>query len=123
MYSLIENERDKNYNPKYNPNIAIETQNITNQSLAIVMLLHLNYWCNMPQEKQQLKQILEKNNIEIQEKYDIENIFKERIMKNNLLMEEIQENTKQKKELIEYKETIIQKLRKFVYNIFHKNKI
>ena len=58
LYQLIDRERNRGYNPVYNAEIDMYKQNITNQALAMIMLFHLNYWCENEQEKEQLKKIL-----------------------------------------------------------------
>ena len=126
LYQLIDSERDKTYNPTYNANLPIATQAIADQSLAIIMLIHLNYWCENEQEKAQLKKILSKNQAEVEEKYSIENIFEQRKkveeQKNEIRNQKQNSEEVNNTSLVEYKENFIQKIRKAIYNLFHRNK-
>lgn len=123
LYNLIENERDKQYTPVYTLERAIENQNIEKRSMAMVMLLHLNYWCETENEKQQIKAILEKNRVEVSEKYNIDNVFKRRIEQNEMLRENQREEVSEQTALVEYREPFIQKIKRIIYNLFHHNKI
>lgn len=119
LYQLINNERNINYTPVYDEKINISEQNITNQALAIIMLFHYNYWCESEQEKEQLKKILNKNQVEIEERYNIEKIFERRNQEEALNLQK-HENEDTKKELVVYKETFIQKIRNFIRKLLHK---
>ena len=126
VYQLIDRERNRGYNPVYNAEIDMYKQNITNQALAMIMLFHLNYWCENEQEKEQLKKILNKNQTEVEEKYSIESIFKQRKktedQKNEIRNEQQNSEKPANTSLVEYKESFIQKIRKVIYNFFHRNK-
>jgi len=113
LYSMIETQRAMDYNPQYDINQGLESQNIGRQSLAMIMLIHLDYWSD-EEQKSEIKRILKKNEEEIEEKYSIDKIFERK-------KESVQEIEKTESvELVEYKETVIQKIRKFIYGIFHR---
>jgi len=113
LYSMIETQRAMDYNPQYDINQGLESQNIGRQSLAMIMLIHLDYWSD-EEQKSEIKRILKKNQEEIEEKYSIDKIFERK-------KENVQEIEKTESvELVEYKEPIIQKIRKFIYGIFHR---
>lgn len=80
LFSMIKNNRKKEYNPTYNPNISLKEQKIKKESLATIALLHLNYWCKTEEEKIKLKKLFNQNEkkyqTEIREKYNPDNIFK-----------------------------------------------
>ena len=81
LIRVIEEGRNKAYTPKYDINIPIDKQNISRESLSIIALFHLNYWCNSQEEKEELEKIFaeneEKYKKELMEKYNPDNLFKE----------------------------------------------
>ena len=126
VYLKIEKEKSDDYNPKYNSIINLEKQNIKKESLSMIALFHLKYWCDSSEEKETLNQIF-KNNEEIyqqkiREKYNPDNLFKDKhkkiivetrnkgIMRNN--------NTT----LIEYKESFFTRFKNFIFKILHINR-
>ena len=70
---MIEEEKSSTYNPQYREDQSLNEQNIKRESLSMIALFHLNYWCNSDEEKEQLKQLFknneEKHQAEIREKY------------------------------------------------------
>lgn len=80
LYKMIKEEKLKEYNPDYDSNIALEQQNIRKESISMIALFHLNYWCNSEEEKNELKTLFkaneEKYQAEIREKYNPDDIFK-----------------------------------------------
>ena len=113
LLNMLKEKRDINYNPQYIEDIPLNKQNIKKETLAILALLHLNYWCENEKEELELKQVLKNNEDkyqqEIRNKYNPENMF----IKNK--REKIVEN---QVSLIEYKEPlfkkIISKIKKFL---------
>ena len=85
-------EKSKNYNKIIDVNKPIKDQNLKDETLAIIAMLNLKYWCDDEEEKKRLMTIYSENEKkyqnELQEKYDIEKIFKER---NNKKSENYQE--------------------------------
>ena len=59
MYNMIEEERLKEYNPSYS--MPIKNENIKKEALAIIAVLHLNYWCETEEEKSRLNNLFENN--------------------------------------------------------------
>ncbi len=82
LLNMINEERLESYNPQYDIMKRINEQNISRDSLSIIALLYLNYWCNTPEERQNLKQLLRSNEEiykkETKEKYNTDNLFKVR---------------------------------------------
>ena len=76
---FIKEEKDNNYKPNINPELPLEEQNILPETIDILALLKLNYWCN-EEEKKELLKVLNKNEQQFQkeakEKYDIDELFK-----------------------------------------------
>lgn len=116
LLKMLKEKRDINYNPQYIEDIPLNKQNIKKETLAIIALLHLNYWCENEKEKLELKQVLKNNEDryqqEIRNKYNPENMF----IKNK--QEKIVEN---RVSLIEYKEPLFKKIIRKIKNIFHIN--
>ena len=82
LFKMIEEEKSSTYNPQYSEDKSLNEQNIKRESLAMIALFHLNYWCNSNEEKEQLKQLFknneEKHQAEIRKKYNPDNLFKNR---------------------------------------------
>ena len=75
----------------------------------ILCYLNLEYWCSQD-EKKELKNIYEDNDIKASEKYSIDNIFNIKKETINNAVNYVDDDTK--KELIEYKENWIRRLLK-----------
>lgn len=120
LYQIIKEEKSNEYNPKYDSIIALEQQNVKKESLSMIALLHLNYWCDSQEEKQKLKELLknneEKHQAELREKYNPNNIFKNK----NYLTENEEQTTNESVAMVEYKESIFKKIfnkiKSFFYN-------
>ena len=115
--SFFEEERDTEYKPTINANIPLEQQNLNRETMVVLAMLNLNYWCDSEEEKQELLNIFAENEKikkqkqrELEEKYNPDNLFKKK--------EEKQE-TNNELSMIEYKEqTFIQKVLSKIKNFF-----
>lgn len=110
-------EKSKNYNKIIDVNQPIKDQNFKDETLAIIAMLNLKYWCDDEEEKKRLMTIYSENEKkyqnELKEKYDIEKIFKER---NNKKSENYQEkNVPEIK-----KESLWDKLKNMILKMFKK---
>lgn len=109
---FIKEEKDNNYKPNINPELPLEEQNILPETIDILALLKLNYWCN-EEEKKELLKVLNKNEQKFQkeakEKYDIDKLFKTNKTKEIINLPEKGES-----------ENFIKKLIKFIKNIIWK---
>ena len=78
---FIEKEKDNEYITNINPQIPLEEQNLSADTVNILAMLKLDYW-STEDEKQELLSILNQNEKEYQaelnEKYNPDNIFKNR---------------------------------------------
>ena len=115
LYQMIEKERDKNYNPQYDYNKTLDSQNVSKNALSMIALIHINYWMDQ-EEKREIKSVLFKNEQEIKEKYNPDNLFKKR----EKTFEPPEEEIKQETQLIEKKENFIQKIFNKIKKIFKK---
>lgn len=87
LFDLIKNERLETYNPKYDLDLPLEEQSIKEETIDIIALLYLNYWCETEDEKNELNKIFQENEEiyqkELNEKYNIDNLFRNKQMEKN----------------------------------------
>lgn len=114
---LLEEKRNLEYIPQYTGKIPFNQQQVRKETLAILALIHLNYWCEDDEEKQKLLQMLNKNEQsfqeELREQYNPDEIFKDR-KRTGILQE--QENMA----LVPIKENWCKKMIKKIKDIFKK---
>lgn len=122
LYNMIKQEKLESYNPKYVDTLNLEEQNIKKESIAMIALFHLNYWCNSNEEKEELRKVFkdneDKHQAKLREKYNTDNIFKNRYQ----IKEEQQNATKNNAAIIEYKESTFRRILNKIRNIFCFNK-
>ena len=118
--NFFEEERLKDYKPQIDTNVSLIEQNLKRETIVLLAVLNLNYWCATPEEKQEILNEFDKNENEkkeLLEKYNPDNLFTKK--KNNVNQELIQENT----ELIIYKETnFVTRILNKIKQLFKKNK-
>ena len=77
-------EKDKEYKKQIDSEIPIKDQNLKSETLAIIAMLNLQYWCEDEQEKERLKKVYAQNEKIYQEalqiKFNPDNIFKNRLV-------------------------------------------
>lgn len=82
LRELFKKEKDSNYIKQIKPNIPIKEQNLKRETLAIIALLNLQYWCEDEKEKKRLQTIYDQNEKDYQdmlyEKYNPNDIFNKR---------------------------------------------
>lgn len=61
LRELFKREKDKDYIKNIDSNIPISEQNLKEETLAIIALLNLKYWCDDETEKERLKKVYEEN--------------------------------------------------------------
>lgn len=112
--NVFKTNASKDYKFKYNPQKTLDEQNVSKKAKAIIGLLFRDYWATESQrEKIIRKQNYDrmKNEKEKQEKYNQNDIFKEKqINKNSINIE----NTS----IIEYKESLFSKILQKIKKIF-----
>lgn len=121
LRDFFKEEKDKDYLKNIDANIPIKNQNLKEETLALIALLNLQYWCKDENEKMRLKAIYSENEKEYQnelyEKYNPNDIFKKkeetRIEKSNMPMENTQ--------MVEYRESIFKKIINKIKGIFSRN--
>ena len=79
LLAIIRSNRLDGYEPKYTFEKSLLEQGIKRDSLAMIALLHLNYWYETEEQRSHLKSVLEKNEKEYKEKmreqYSSQNMF------------------------------------------------
>ena len=116
---FFEDQRMKEYKPKIRTDIPLTEQNLRRETVVLLTILVINYWCDSEEEKQSFIDELEKNEkikMKLQEKYNPDNLFKNRKKtKEDVVMEQV-ENV----EMIQYKENLFTKLKKWFKKMFNK---
>lgn len=119
LREFFKEEKDKEYFKNIDINIPIKDQNLRKETLAIIALLNLQYWCKDETEKKRLQAIYAQNEKEYQdmlyEKYNPNDIFKKKdeiITENNI-------ETKENMQMVEYKEPIFKKIINKILNLLH----
>ena len=109
---FFKKEKDKEYIPNINKNISLADQNLKDETISILTLLQINYLCNEEEKKEILNELKEIDKIkenELREKYNPDNIFRNR---NNMQEKEVVA-------MIEYKQpNIIRKLLNKIIKLF-----
>ena len=111
--------------------IPLKEQDINRKSLAMIALLHYNYWCETEEDRAKLKNILEtneeKHQKEMKEKYSNDKIFNRATTKieEKTISEKVdrfvESSNQSTANIVEYKKSffnkIIDKIKKW-FNIF-----
>ena len=118
--AIFKEEKMPDYTPSIDVNIPLIQQNLKRETIVLLAILNINYWCENEEEKQFFLNELAKNeeeNKKLEEKYNPDNLFKSK-------QEKLIDKSRQAgQELIEYKETnFISKLLKKIKQLFRKNK-
>ena len=97
---FFKEEKMKDYHPEIDIEKPLIEQNLKRETMVLLAILNLNYWCENEDEKKSFLDELDKNEEEkneLEEKYNPDNLFKKK--KQIKILKE--ENTS----LIEYKKT------------------
>lgn len=114
--NFFREEKMKDYKPEINVEIPLTEQNLKRETMVLLAILNLNYWCESEEEKEKFRKELaenEKEQKELEEKYNPDNLFKKK-------QQEKQEDV-QNTELIVYKKNnFIHKLLNKIKSLFRK---
>lgn len=91
---LFKEEKDKEYLKNITADVDIEKQELMEETLAIIAMLNLKYWCEDKNERERLKQIYRNNEKEYQELVQVG--FDESIFEKNCIGKEIWNYQKKK---------------------------
>ena len=129
LREFFKKEKDQNYYKGLNPNIPIKDQGLKDESLAILALLNLQYWCDDEEEKKRLKKIYSENEEKyfkyMREKYNPEKIFEKNTEDEGfkVAMDDVKTNLP---DAAEYRQSIFKKIYKkiriFILNLKKKGK-
>lgn len=94
LLEVIEKEKSNTYIPNYDSKIELNSQSIKKETLAMLALLYINYWCEDENEKKEYLKLIEKNEQkyqqQIREKTGIKYITRtQKIEKNNVPEQEL----------------------------------
>ncbi len=114
----------KEYEPKIDPNLELDKQELLPKTKDLITVIYRNYWCTK-EEREELDKILIENDRkyekELREKYNPDDIFKNRNVGGAAFDDtQYQENiTKGINELpVEIKESLFRRVVKFLKNVF-----
>ena len=117
IIELFEKNANNEHRFIYNPNKTLDEQNVTKRAKAIIAILFTDYWAN----KIQREKIIQKQNYdriklneEKREKYNPDNIFKNREIRT------IENTTSNIVSMIAYKESAFKRLLNKIKSIFAK---
>lgn len=119
ILKLFETERLENYEVKINKANPIDKNYLSKKSMALIAVLNYKYWCPNKKVKEDLYKQYKSNNEkykkEIEQKYNIDNIFKDRQVSSTPVVESMQ--------MVEYKKpTWYKKIFEKILSIFKKIK-
>ena len=99
----------------------LKKQEIKRETLVILAILNLNYWCNEDEKKSFLEELAknEKEKNKLEKKYSVDNLFKSNAKIENNKKENSNKQESNSTQIIEYKKKnflliILQKLRKII---------
>ena len=93
---FFKEEKMKDYHPEIDIEKTLIEQNLKRETMVLLAILNLNYWCENEKEKQRFLNELDKNEEEkkeLEEKYNPDNLFKKKQ----------DESTENNLQIIEYK--------------------
>lgn len=118
LREFFKEERDTNYIKGINPTEPIKNQNLKEETLGIIALLNLQYWCEDENEKQRLKEVYAKNEKVYQEMLQVafnpDDIFKKKTQTIEKEQEEVEN-----KQMVVYKEPIIKRIFDSILRFLH----
>ena len=68
LKEFFKKEKDDKYIKVINPNLPIKEQNLKKETLALIAMLNLQYWCDNEEERKRLKKVYAENEIKYKQK-------------------------------------------------------
>lgn len=100
IYQYIISQKDNDLQIYYDVNKPINEQEMSKETVMFIAYLNLQYWCS-EEEKQELLEIYKQNDgkieQELREKYNVDNLFKNK-------QQQKQKQETEEKQLIEYEQ-------------------
>ena len=119
VIDFFDDERMKEYKPEIRVDIPLEEQNLRRETVILLVILTINYWCDTEEEKQSFINELERNEQlkkELAEKYNPDNLFK-KTAKQDDINEQVVTN---EVAIIKYEESLLKKIWNKILSIFKK---
>jgi len=107
--NFFKEEKMPGYKPEIDTEISLTKQNLKRETMVLLAILNLNYWCDSEEEKEMFRNELiknEKEQKELEEKYNPDNLFKNK-QHNNI--DDINKENTEIVSLVEYKKTSLLK--------------
>lgn len=116
LREFFKREKAQEYKKIIYPDIPIKDQNFSKETLGLIALLNLEYWCKDEKEKQRLEKIYEKNEKNYQNNLNQQFNYTTLFRRENKTQNIPEENT----QMVVFKETALEKffsrILKFFYN-------
>ena len=110
LRDFLKEKKDVNYVVNINPNLPLEEQQLLSETICILALIKLDYWCENENEKQELLNLFNNNEMEFQRKLE-ERYSSEKIFSNN----------NNQLPTMDKKNSLIDKILNFICKIFRRN--
>lgn len=130
LRDMFKEERLNDYEPKINSMESLDNKNLQRETLVILSIIYVNYWCESEEERKNLIQNFAENEkkqeIEAREKYNPDNLFNKKVIEDNsdnILKKKINSNVpiSNEKAIKLYKEDgILKKIWKKIINFLKK---
>lgn len=87
LRDMFKEERLNDYEPKINSIESLDNQNLQRETLIILSIIYVNYWCENEEKRKNLIQKFAENEkkqeIEAREKYNPDNLFNKKVKEDN----------------------------------------
>lgn len=114
LKEFFENNKNQDYQVNIDSNIPLGEQNLLQETVDILAMLKLNYWCTNEKEKEGLLNLLNENEKKYQEelrkKYNPNNLFKDKESKRVIY-------TNEELSIVKYKESIFTRIKDWLKRI------
>ena len=114
LKEFFENNKNQDYQVNIDSNIPLEEQNLLQETVDILAMLKLNYWCTNEKEKEGLLNLLNENEKkyeeELRKKYNPNNLFKDKESKRVIY-------TNEELSIVKYKESIFKRIKDWLKRI------
>ena len=112
LMELFKENYDKEYVCNFDYNKPLKELSLTPETQALINMVCYKYWCESDEQRRALKEKWQENSDkkekELREKYNPDNIFKKKV-----------QTPKEEVQLVEYKESIFKKFKKFIFKVLH----
>ncbi len=119
LRKLIHDNKLENYTSNIRVDIPLEDQKLSDNTNAFLAMLYINYWTEDENEKLELQKIFNENEDkyqkELSEKYNVDNLFKNR---NTNKAEQSEQPVQEQNQIVEYKESIIKRILNKIFSFF-----